>query len=35
MFGPNREEVTGVWRKLHKNKLHNSQSLPYSMRAMK
>jgi hypothetical protein len=28
IFGPKREEVTGGWRKLHSEKLHNWYSLP-------
>jgi hypothetical protein len=27
-FGPNRDEVTGVWRKLRNEELHNSYSSP-------
>jgi hypothetical protein len=26
IFGPNRDEVTGDWRKLHNGELHNLQS---------
>jgi hypothetical protein len=28
IFGPKRYEVTGGWRKLHNEKLHNLYSLP-------
>jgi hypothetical protein len=28
VFGPKRDEVTGVWRKLHNEKLNNLYSLP-------
>jgi hypothetical protein len=27
-FGPMRDEVTGGWRKLHNEELHNLHSLP-------
>jgi hypothetical protein len=32
---PKREEVTGGWRKLHNNELHNLYSLPDFIRKMK
>jgi hypothetical protein len=28
MFGPKRDEVTGEWRKLHNQELHNLHSSP-------
>jgi hypothetical protein len=28
IFGPKRDEVTGDWRKLHNEELHNLYSLP-------
>jgi hypothetical protein len=28
IFGPKRDEVTGEWRKLHKEELHNLYSFP-------
>jgi hypothetical protein len=28
IFGPKRDEVTGGWRKLHKEELHNLYSSP-------
>jgi hypothetical protein len=28
IFGPKRDEVTGVWRKLHNEELHNFYSSP-------
>jgi hypothetical protein len=28
IFGPNRDEVTGDWRKLHNEELHNLYSSP-------
>jgi hypothetical protein len=28
IFGPNRDEVTGEWRKYHKEELHNLYSSP-------
>jgi hypothetical protein len=28
IFGPKRDEVTGEWRKLHNEELHNSYSSP-------
>jgi hypothetical protein len=30
IFGPEREEVTVGWRKLHNEELHNLYSSPYS-----
>jgi hypothetical protein len=33
--GPKREEVTGEWRKLHSEELHNLYSLPDIIRQMK
>jgi hypothetical protein len=35
IFGPKRNYVTGVWRKLHNEKLHNLYSLPSIIRMMK
>jgi hypothetical protein len=35
MFGPKRDEVTGGWRKLHKEELHNLYSLPSIIRIVK
>jgi hypothetical protein len=32
MFGPKRDEVTGDWRKLHNEELHNLYSPPRRMR---
>jgi hypothetical protein len=32
IFGPKRDEVTGSWRKLHNEKLHNLYSLPSLIR---
>jgi hypothetical protein len=32
IFGPNRDEVTRVWRKLHNEKLHNLYSSPTIVR---
>jgi hypothetical protein len=34
IFGPKRDEVTGVWRKLHNEKLHDLYS-PTNMRGVK
>jgi hypothetical protein len=34
IFGPKRGEVTGGWRKLHNEKLHNMYSSPSIMRIM-
>jgi hypothetical protein len=35
VFGPNRDEVTGEWRKLHKEALNNLYSLPNIVRVIK
>jgi hypothetical protein len=35
IFGPKREEVTGGWRILHSEKLHNLCSSPYIIRIIK
>jgi hypothetical protein len=35
IFGPKREEVTGEWRKLHNEDLHDLYSLPSIIRIMK
>jgi hypothetical protein len=35
IFGPKRDEVTGDWRKLHNEELHNLYSLPYIIRLIK
>jgi hypothetical protein len=35
IFGPKGEEVTGGWRKLHKEKLHNLHSSPNKIRMVK
>jgi hypothetical protein len=35
MFGPKRDEVTGKWRKLHNENLHNLYSSPNSIRRIK
>jgi putative SOS response-associated peptidase YedK len=32
IFGPKRDEVTGEWRKLHSEELHNLYSSPYVIR---
>jgi hypothetical protein len=32
IFGPKRDEVTGEWRKLHNEELHNLYSSPYIIR---
>jgi hypothetical protein len=32
IFGPKRDEVTGGWRKLHNEELHNLYSSPYIMK---
>jgi hypothetical protein len=32
IFGPKRDEVTGGWRKLYNEELHNLYSLPNIMR---
>jgi hypothetical protein len=35
IFGPKRDEVTGVWRKLHNEELHNLYYSPSIIRMMK
>jgi hypothetical protein len=35
IFGPKRDEVTGEWRKLHNEGLHNMYSLPSIIRMIK
>jgi hypothetical protein len=35
VFGPKRDEVTGDWRKLHKEELHDLYSSPSIIRIMK
>jgi hypothetical protein len=35
IFGPKRDEVTGGWRKLHNEELHDLYSPPSIMRMMK
>jgi hypothetical protein len=35
IFGPNRDEVTGEWRKLHSEELHNLYSSPDIIRQVK
>jgi hypothetical protein len=35
LFGPKRDEVTGDWRKLHNEELHNLYSSPNIIRTMK
>jgi hypothetical protein len=35
IFGPKRDEVTGGWRKLHNEELHNLYSSPNIIRMMK
>jgi hypothetical protein len=35
IFGPKRDEVTGNWRKLHNEELHDLYSLPNIMRVIK
>jgi hypothetical protein len=35
VFGPNRDEVTGEWRKLHNEKLHILYSSPNIIRQIK
>jgi hypothetical protein len=35
IFGSKRDEVTGDWRKLHNEELHNLYSLPNTIRMMK
>jgi hypothetical protein len=35
ILGPNRDEVTGGWRKLHNEELHNLYSKPNRIRMIK
>jgi hypothetical protein len=35
IFGPKRDEVTGVWRKTHNEELHDLYSSPSIIRIMK
>jgi hypothetical protein len=35
IFGPRRDEVTGDWRKLHNEELHNLYSSPHIIRMIK
>jgi hypothetical protein len=35
IFGPKRDEVTGGWRKLHNEELHNLYSSPSIIRIIK
>jgi hypothetical protein len=35
IFGPKRDEVTGEWRKLHNDELHNLYSYPDNIRQVK
>jgi hypothetical protein len=35
IFGPERDEVTGQWRKLHNGELHNFYPLPDTIRQIK
>jgi hypothetical protein len=35
IFGPKRDEVTGGWRKLHNEELHNLYSFPSIIRLIK
>jgi hypothetical protein len=35
IFGPKRDEVTGGWRKLHKEELHNLYSSPNTVKMNK
>jgi hypothetical protein len=35
IFGPKKDEVTGEWRKLHSEELHNLYSFPDTIRQMK
>jgi hypothetical protein len=35
LFGPKRDEVTGGWRKLHNEELHNLYSSPSIIRIIK
>jgi uncharacterized membrane protein len=35
IFGPKRDEVTGEWRKLHNEELHDLYSSPNTVRVIK
>jgi hypothetical protein len=35
IFGPKRDEVTGEWRKLHSEELHNLYSSPHIIKQVK
>jgi hypothetical protein len=35
IFGPKKDEVTGVWRKVHNEELHNLYSSPSIVRIIK
>jgi hypothetical protein len=35
LFGPKRDEITGEWRKLHNEELHDLYSSPYIVRVIK
>jgi hypothetical protein len=35
MFGPERDEVTRKWRRLHNQELHDVYTLPYIIRVIK
>jgi hypothetical protein len=35
IFAPNRDEVTGKWRKVHNEELHNFYSLPSVIKIVK
>jgi hypothetical protein len=35
IFGAKRDEMTGGWRRLHNEELHNSYSLPIVIRMLK
>jgi hypothetical protein len=35
LFGPKKDEVTGEWKKLHKEELHNLYSSPNIIRQIK